>query len=256
MQQRSITFETKCWEGDWEFILKTNYLQRMISRNQVEFTQRILFINNVNNLAEVKRYADIKVEQRIIDKYYIVADYEDKVLEFFGLSKDSFKGGYYYSIAELTSIYLCQTEFLLHYSGDAILADDGNWINEAIKILDSNSQIKVANPCWNNKYGEAKKEAFDEVGSFYTGFGFSDQAYLIRTSDFRQRIYTETNTQSERYPKYGGELFEKRVDAWMRNNNFYRITHKHISYIHQNFPKNKLLRILRMWKLNKCSKYQ
>jgi hypothetical protein len=62
--------------------------------------------------------------------------------------------------------------------------------------------------------------------------------YLVRTSDFKERIYNENNSLSERYPKYGGELFEKRVDAYMRNHDKYRITHNGISYISSNFPKN------------------
>ena len=31
---------------------------------------------------------------------------------------------------------------------------------------------------------------------------------------------TKKNIESERYPEYGGELFEKRVDSWLRNNSF------------------------------------
>lgn len=250
MTKISITFETKCWEGDWEFILKTNYLDKMIKQNQIEFTEKILYINNVMNPDLVKKYADKKVESGVIDKYYLVADYEQEVLDFFDLKYDDFKGGYYYSIAELTSIYLCKTEFLLHYSSDAVLASNSAWINLAIETLNADSQIKVANPCWNNKYREAKKESFKENNNFYFGYGFSDQVYLIRTADFRQRIYKETNIESMRYPSYGGELFEKRVDSWMRNNEYIRITSKNISYLHHNFPKNKLLRAYRMWKLN------
>ena len=57
-------------------------------------------------------------------------------------------------------------------------------------------------------------------------------------SDFKDRIYYEHHPDSQRYPAYGGELFEKRVDAWMRTNGFLRCTYKHGSYI----PRNKLLR--------------
>jgi hypothetical protein len=89
-----------------------------------------------------------------------------------------------------------------------------------------------------------------EIEDFYIGFGFSDQCYLIKTSDFKKSIYNEINTNSERYPKYGGELFEKRIDSYMRNNNLYRITSKEISYIHKNFPKKKYFFLNNI--LNKC----
>jgi hypothetical protein len=64
--------------------------------------------------------------------------------------------------------------------------------------------------------------------------------YLVRTEDFRASIYEESHEASERYPHYGGELFEKRVDSWMRNNHHLRATHRHGSYLHQNFTKNPL----------------
>jgi hypothetical protein len=65
------------------------------------------------------------------------------------------------------------------------------------------------------------------------GFGFSDQCFLVRTADFRAPIYNELNDLSARYPGYGGELFEKRVDAWMRNHGFLRATFKHGTYLHE-----------------------
>jgi|GEM_PF-4681632 len=40
-------------------------------------------------------------------------------------------------------------------------------------------------------------------------------------------------------PQYGGESFEKQVDSWMRNHNFLRLTYKHGSYIHKDFPESK-----------------
>jgi len=62
--------------------------------------------------------------------------------------------------------------------------------------------------------------------------------YLMRTSDFRSpSVYHETNPASARYPAYGGELFEKKVDSWMRNHGFHRLTYKHAAYSHRNFPK-------------------
>ena len=95
----------------------------------------------------------------------------------------------------------------------------------------------MANPTWNKEYDNAKKESINENKNFYKGFGFSDQCYLIKTSDFKQCIYNEENILTERYPTYGGNLFEKRIDAWMRNNNYNRITFKHDSYYHKNYPK-------------------
>ncbi|PET66040.1 hypothetical protein CN514_11465 [Bacillus sp. AFS001701] len=235
MQQFEVTFETKCYEKDWEILLKTDRIEKMIEFNQFQFKEKILYINNVQDVREVSRHADKLVARDILSSYVIVDDYSKEVLNYFEITKESFKGGYYYSISELVSIYLCNTKFLLHFSSDSILEKPFNWIDLSILKLQEDERIKVANPVWNGNIFEAKQESIDEDENFYIGYGFSDQCYLIRTNDFKNKIYNEKNPISERYPIYGGELFEKRVDAWMRNNHFKRITFKHGNYIHQNY---------------------
>jgi hypothetical protein len=163
-----LTFETKCYENDWEFILKGNYLQQMIARCNYTFSQRVVMINNVQN----------KKKSVIV-----------------------------------------------------------TWISDAFKILEERSEVFVANANWDKEFLLTEEESFDSIDDFFLGFGFSDQCYLIRTKDFRQPIYNEHLEVSARYPEYGGELFEKRVDSYMRNHNLYRITSKKASYMHKNFPK-------------------
>lgn len=235
MQQFEVTFETKCYEKDWEILLKTDRIEKMIEFNQFQFKEKILYINNVQDVREVSRHADKLVARDVLSSYVIVDDYSKEALNYFEVTKESFKGGYYYSISELVSIYLCNTEFLLHFSSDSILEKPFNWIDLSILKLQEDERFKVANPVWNGNIFEAKQESFEEDENFYIGYGFSDQCYLIRTNDFKNKIYNEKNPLSERYPIYGGELFEKRVDAWMRNNHYKRITFKHGNYIHQNY---------------------
>jgi len=222
----------------------------MIDNCNYKFDRKILYINNVNDISKVKRIAQKKVDNGIIDKYIIVEEYAAKTLIFFNINKSCFKDGYYYSIAELVSIYLCETDYILHFSSDAcIMKDSHEWIKKTMSLMNEHKEYFVANPTWDMNFEGAKSESFDETDQNYIGFGFSDQCYLVRTSDFRNHIYNETNSESERYPKYGGELFEKRVDAYMRNHNLYRITSKYTAYIHKNYPKEsvfqKILNIFR-----------
>jgi hypothetical protein len=243
MNPQSVTFETKCYEKDWEILLKTGRLEAMIDRNQYDFTERILYINNVSDPNEVKTYAARLKKQGIITDYVLVDDYADEALAFFGLDRDDFKGGYYYSIQELVGLYRCRTEYLLHFSGDSILESPFSWIDKAIVKMEEVPRIKSVTCLWNHKNNEAEDAALEETDDFWMlGYGFSDQCYLIRTADFRTRIFHEQNPASECYPVYGGELFEKRVDAWMRNNEYLRCVYKHGSYLHRNYPRNKLLR--------------
>jgi hypothetical protein len=167
-----LTFETNCYENDWEFILKGNYLQQMIARCNYTFSQRVVMINNVQNK---KKSVIVRIKK------------SDRVL-------------------------------LMH-------------------------------TIWDKEFLLSKEESFDNIDDFFLGFGFSDQCYLIRTKDFRQPIYNEHHEVSARFPEYGGELFEKRVDSHMRNHNLYRITSKKNSYMHNNFPKGGSERFRLKWNL-------
>jgi hypothetical protein len=254
-----LTFETKVWEKDWEYILKDGYLETMISNCNYKFEKKHLIVNNVNNRSVVEKHCKEKIQTGVIDAYFFVEDFANEVLTHFDISLDSFKGGYYYSIAELVGIFKCKTKFLLHFSSDSYIEDKSNWISSAIEIMNEDKNIFVANPTWNKRYDEAENEKVGEIKDFYIGYGFSDQCYLIRTDDFNNEIYNEKNIESNRYPQYGGELFEKRVDAFMRNNQKFRITHKHSSYISKNFPKSWIVRkVLRKYisrqRLNFASK--
>lgn len=93
MDKRSVTFETKCWEADWRIILNTDYLKRQIDNCNYDFAEKVLFINNVDNMAEVKEAAKTAVSNKIIDKFYVVEDYAQEALLHFGIEYDSFRGG-------------------------------------------------------------------------------------------------------------------------------------------------------------------
>lgn len=249
MSKPTITFETKCWEGDWEYMLKEGYLDRMLDRCHYSFDRKILYINNVENIEKVRSAAQRKIDEGVIDEFVIVEDYAQKVLEFFKIKREDLKGGYYYTISELTSIYLCKTDLLLHFSSDACLENNNSgWVSRAIDLLTQSKDFFVVNPTWDNNYEEAKLESDAEIEDWYIGYGFSDQCYMVRTLDFRKPIYNERNIESERYPAYGGELFEKRVDAYMRNHELKRATSKDTTYFHQNYPKKKKSWFKRLFK--------
>ena len=211
-----ITFETKCYENDWEYLLKTRYLDKMIENCNVNFQHRQLIVNNVKEPGKIKEYADRKVKENIIDAYYFVDDYIDEALKYFDIDKDSLGNGYYYSSAELVGLYISKTKYHLHFAGDTFLPKKGKWIKDACNILDKHAEYIVANPTWNFEYKHAKNESIEGIGNFYISFGFSDQCYLVKTDVFKQKIYNYKHPASEHYPKYGGELFEKRVHSYMR----------------------------------------
>ncbi len=240
--ERMVTFETKCYEKDYEFVLRGRRLKESIGNCGHPFEKKILIINNIESRSMVEGLAGQKVCEKIIDEFYFVEDYRDEVLRHFDLTVESFRGGYYYSISELTAIYLCQTPYLLHFSSDSAMEKkySEDWISDAVSVMEKESRYICANPCWNGKFTEAAGESAGRFGKWYVGHGFSDQCYLIPVSVFKGRIYSESHPASERYPEYGGELFEKRVDSYMRNHDKYRLTHMEANYRHRNFPKSPL----------------
>ncbi len=241
-----VTFETKCYENDYEFILTGRRLPMMIANCGHAFVRKHLIINNVIDRSKVETLARACVERGLIDEYFFAEDHATAALDFYGLDRESFKSGYYYSISELVGLFLCGTDYLLHFASDSHIETrvPYDWISEAQDLMEKDSRIACATPTWNRKYHEAKAESNSELDNWYVGQGFSDQCYLVRTALFRGRIYNETHPYSERYPVYGGELFEKRVDSYMRNHGLLRLMNKRFCYRHRNFPKAGLMRAI------------
>ena len=239
-----VTFETKVWEKDWDLIMKTPFLRRTIERCGDLISRRVLYINNVNNPQQVIQAANQLVAKGSIDSWILVEQYAEQALSYFNLSKEKLGLGYYYSIAELVSIYLCETKYLLHFSGDATVLKGASkdWLAQGIKVLEENPQVVVFNLAWTNDFESIRQESESEDENCFYGYGFSDQMYLIRMADYKQKIYEYYNVASERYPKFAGELFEKRVDSWMRENQLLRATFKYGNYLHENFPRRGSLR--------------
>lgn len=242
MKEEMITFETKVWEGDWRIILKTGRLKRMVRALNHSFAEKILYINNIKDRGAVARAALRHVKDGTITSYVFVEDHAENTLKHFGMTRESFKGGYCYSIQELTGILLCKTKYLLHMTGDAMISNTHGWIDESIARMEKDRSIFVANP--NGDPQDVSENLVKEEADFYKGYGFSDQCYLIRAADFKNNIYNEEHPASKRFPAYGGELFEKRVDSYMHNHGLYRLTSKKAAYEHKNFPKDPIRRAI------------
>ena len=234
----SLTVETKVWEKDWRFILKQGFIKQVMLGVGRAATKRLLLINNVDSPTSVARYADQLIKDGVLDNYVFVDDYAAAALEFFDLRKSDLGKGYYYSIAELVSIYLCDTDYLAHFSGDAAVPKraPASWFDDAISLLNERADVSVVNMAWDYKFKEVDKDSICVDEEFAYSYGFSDQMYVIRAAEFKNRIYGYSHPASDRYPKYGGDLFEKRVDSWMRVEKRLRATSRKWSYRHSNFP--------------------
>lgn len=248
-QKPSVTFATCCWENDWKkMLLDPDYLKvRQIENHDYPFNDKMLIINNVKDLKAVTNAAQELIYQRVIDEYIIADEHEEEVLEFFELSRKDFKAGpdahlyenvtddwvFYNARGILTALYFCGTDYFLYLTGDSYLQKRVSWIDRAIKWMRKRDGYKVANLTWNDSYREAKKEAYRQRAGFYLSKrGFSDQCFLVKTSDFRAPIYHEVLPEATQYPR--GDVLEKRIFSYMRKQDWKRLTYKYGSYTHKN----------------------
>ena len=249
---KTVTFETQCWENDYELVLNAERLQKVIENCGHAFTTKHVIINKVYNRQKATALALECKNQGIIDDYYFAEDHVDIALQHFGIKASSFKGGYYYSRCQLVGLYLSKTDYLIHFTSDSYIEEKPQvpWIAEAITKMEADASYVCATPCWNIGHGAhslksvraaARSEAITEDDTWFAGFGFSDNCYLVPTKLFKQQIYGEYNKASDRYPEYAGECFEKRVDSYMRNHNLLRIVNKNVWYSHDNFPRKPLV---------------
>jgi hypothetical protein len=244
MNNNTVTFFTNCYERDWETIIVNGGFERKIENLNYNFFKKKLIITNVENRKLVEDELIKIKEKKIIDEYYFTDDSSKEVLNYFNINENTFNGGYWYSISPLTSIYKCDTDYLLYLTADSLVEKkDWNWIDNGIEMMKLNKKIKAVNPIWNLNHSEAQSQekfyidnGFSTEGNnldWYYTLSFSDQCFLIKTEEFKKQIYNEKDELSELfYPGYAGDSFEKRVSSYLKNNRFYLLTNKHVTYFH------------------------
>ena len=234
---KTVTFETKCWQGDWEAILNNGSFQIKIKDfNEFNFTEKNLIINNVLDTKAVCSAAKKLKDKGVIDNWYLVSDYEKTVLEYFGITRDSFlwkeinKDGYVYSIAELTGIYVSKCDYIMHLSSDSRLCPwepkkDISWMYKAIDLMEANPNVINCIPYWKNTSYEEIEQQSEKLGlsnledaDWFYSKCFCDQCYFIKKDAFKKQIYNTHHDSSSCFVHYGGNSFEKRIYCYLINN--------------------------------------
>lgn len=189
-----VLFASKCWGGDWTHF-QAGALDRKAEAIGYPFAEKWLMVNN-----------GVPTLDFDADKVVLVDAVADETLEHFNLFRSDFNGGYYYSIAELSCLYLAEEfDYLCWVQGDC-LPEPGDWVTQGIQILENDPNISVISP-------GSDVNTWGEVDQF-----FSDQAFLVRVPEFRQQIYNYTEPIIEDYPEHGGDSFERLAARYLRNN--------------------------------------
>ena len=243
------TFQTGCYEADWRVILSGDYLKKKIDACGYSFVAKNLFINNVSDRKSVIEACERLKKEGVVSAYYFSEDYIDEALHFFNLTRDDLGSQQqsYYSLFEFVGMYLCKTPYLLSFKDDACIYKgiqrrniSISWVEELISELEQNENYVTGNPRWGSSRS-AKKEAINQItasGNYYLSHTFSDQCFLCKTYIFKNDIYRYEHADSDRFPSYGGNGFERRCNSFLNVKQLYRLTAKNIRYYHCDFPKS------------------
>lgn len=201
-----VGFASKCWEKDWAQLVFGGFAAKEKAIGY-PFDHHYFVYNNGTPPS--------------LSGYH-TAELSDRVLSFFNLYEEDFKGGYNYSIGELTAIWLAHScDYLCYVQGDCT-PTSGDWVTEGIDILEKDPSVSAVSPLSevNTWHGSDNRDQF-----------FSDQAFLIRIPEFRKAIY-EGGPDIPEYPPHGGDSFEKKVAQYLRRNGTYRHILTNHWYVH------------------------
>lgn len=229
---KNISFATSVWEKTYQTFLSPSGLRVQYDKIAYPFKTKLIIINNVEDKEGVKKL----IQKNYPDFDYIcVEDMEEEVLLYFEISKRELilDNAYWYTIQHLTRCYMSTTPYFFSLSEDCSMAGISNdWIDESIDIMEDADNIICAMPSWEKSMYGPSAEAVAQIGNFYLASGFTDQVCLGKTEVFKEPIYFFTHPDSERYPSYAGNCFEKRINSYMKTNHKYRLISKKEYYIH------------------------
>ena len=256
-----LTLASNCYEKNINIVTDVEYAKKLFLYGLNCIDYRILLISNVRDKEFAKKKCELLKEQKIIDDYIFSFDCSETIQQTFcGCDRKTFfrkttlreklhalfrkrkissiYDGIYYSISQIASIVTCPTKWLLFITEDVQLHPEALavWGAAAIGAINEKEEVLVANPVWNQRMDEAQKESLYEDAEFWYSECFSDQCFLINIDKLKsfKGILSEKNDECEKtFPYYGGNCFERRVCAYMKNHHLLRATFKHDYYIHE-----------------------
>lgn len=220
------------WERSYHSVLQPGFFYSIEESNDREFN-KILLINNVNNITEVMKLADKMVSRAEISTYYLVEEKLPMALEIAGLELADLGRLPHYSDAPFVAITLPGNDWVLYWDAEIELVNRYNWVDQSIQLISGNVDILVANPNW--LPNTIRDEMLCEIDSFSLSYGFSDQCFLLKRQNIQQITWDNICPVSLRYPlAHISTLFEQRIDAYMRRSKKLRATFMHATYSHKN----------------------
>jgi hypothetical protein len=219
------------FERNYRTVLAPGFFPKVSSANRFAFSRVVALINNVGDVADARARAVQLISAGELDAYHLVSDRLPDALRITGLRTRDLGRLIHYSDCSLVAVTLEGAPWLLYWDPDIYLEEPVDWITPVIARLEADPRLMVANPLWEDPTLESSTIEFD--GDFAIGQGFSDQVYLVRREELAAPIYRQRCIASYRYPVSAvGDVFEARVDAWMRHHGRLRLTYLPARYRH------------------------
>lgn len=222
-------FVTKCWQGDYEKILNIDRLRRMYFGNNHNFKRFKIWLNNFINEEEYQKAN--RMFDDLISQYSSelpleklrVRDYQDRYPE----ARDYFHGfAYHLSICEYLTMQL-ETGPVLYTCGDILVHSTFDWVELAVKILDTDLSILAVAPGnnWGNDWAGiiGKDNEVRILGNhpYRFEYGYSDQCNIYYPERLKKVTFNETHPEVGGGPQY---WFEVHLNAWTKNHHVPRVT--------------------------------
>jgi hypothetical protein len=225
-----VDFVVNCYERTYRDVLAPGAIAQRAEQHQCPLHTTVV-VNNVDDRKRAERLASDSGADRVV----FVADHLERAMAVTGLPRRAIRRAGYFLDWPLVAVALDGPDHLVCWDAEIALRESADWITPGLEVLASDPRVLAVNPAWELP-GQEDTLGDEEVqrrGDFALGYGFSDQAFLVRRSELARPIYGKFAPASWRYPLTGhAAIFERRVDAYMRCARRIRATYLPATYVH------------------------
>jgi hypothetical protein len=246
--EKRVSLFVNCFERDYRQVLAPGFMRAKASQVRYPFSRVVVTLNNILDLEDARARAHNAVRIGEIQEFVEVAKLLPMALKLSGLRNSDLGSVRHYIDFALVAVTHALPDYLLYCCAEVDLVTPFDWISDALKKMEADQSILVANPSWASDPAGAEHEAQRRDGNYWIGSGFSDQCFLADSSRLAAPIYNYKHEAGDRYPMSDiGDIFEKRVDAYMRHHRLLRISDARVLYAHtgvegQGYPQLPLAR--------------
>ena len=231
--RKSVSLFVNCFERDYRSVLAPGFMKAKAAQFRFPFDRVVVTINNTADPLSAARMGAEATDRGEIHGYLEVSKELPDALALCGLKDSDLGYVRHYMDFALVAVKHALPNYLLYCCAEVDLLTPFDWISEAVAKLEADQSLLVANPSWASDPTGAHRESIRREGDHWIGMGFSDQCFLVDSTRLAAPIYRYKHEAGSRYPMSDlGDIFEKRVDAYMRHHKLLRISDARVFYNH------------------------